>query len=90
MTDLEQLVHRRFRLALLGYIILAVAAIAGLAVSYAQERQINHNEQRIGALAVCDAPHKVRDELHVSGTRCEALIKTYRQYAKPTRQGDTP
>jgi hypothetical protein len=38
---------RRFRWALAGYVVLALAVIAGLAVSYVHERDINNDQKAI-------------------------------------------
>ena len=73
--------YRRFRRALVGYIVLAVAAFGGLVVSYEQQRTLKHNQQQIGELAVCDAPRAIRQELNVNVNECAALLRSYRNYA---------
>lgn len=80
VDELAALVRRRFRLALFGYVVLALAAGVALAVSYDQQHSIKRNENSIGALAVCDAPKKVRTELGVDAAKCVALLRTYRRY----------
>lgn len=81
VDELNRLVRHRFRMALLGYVILAAGTIAGLLVSYNQEHKIRDNANRIGELAVCDAPRAVRQDLHVDAKRCAELLHTYHKYA---------
>jgi hypothetical protein len=40
-------VRRRFRLALIGYVILATVVVAGLAVNYAQQQDIKDSQNQI-------------------------------------------
>jgi hypothetical protein len=45
----EHEIRRRFRLALAGYLVLAAACIAGIAVNYEQQRQIRSSQKRLTA-----------------------------------------
>ena len=75
--ELEALRHR-FRLALIGYGILAIFVIASLAVSYFQEREIDKNQKHLEAagktlavllsdaqLRLCMSANGLREQLHV-------------------------
>ena len=90
IPELTHFVRSRFRAALLAYVILAAAAIAGLAVSYTQEQRIRDNAARVKAntmkleqIAVCDAPKVLREQLTVDVATCQDLIARYGGHQKP-------
>jgi hypothetical protein len=77
IAELAEVVRHRFRMALVAYAILAIAAIAGLVVSYLQEQTIRDNTAKLEKIAVCDAPRKFRQEFKVDATTCRQILRDY-------------
>ena len=77
VSELAHLVRHRFRQALVAYVILALAAIAGLVVSYLQEQTIRDNAAKLEKIAVCDAPRRFREEFQVDPAECRNILRDY-------------
>jgi len=75
-------IRRRFRLALAGYIILAVGTVAGLFVAYHEIHNINRNSGALSILVVCDLPPKIAAQSFANTDGCPELLDSiYQQYA---------
>jgi len=81
--EIAQRVRHRFRLALVGYIVLAAGLIGGLAFAFHEIHTINRNTGAIAVFGICDMPPPLQREVFANVINCPVLLAHQFQTYEP-------
>jgi hypothetical protein len=68
-------IKQRFRLALVGYLVMVVGTVVALFVAYHEIHNINRNTAALAVFGICDMPPAIQREVFADTSLCPVLLE---------------